>query len=272
MTETKSMISELPFPVTIQGNARSTSLQISAGKGQWFIPEEVPIAIVYNRRNYAVMMGTPDNLVDFGVGFSLTDEVINSVSDIKSLNILLSHKGADLRFKVSNKVLEKLDITQRRRNLVGSASCGLCGLESADTLFKILPRVIEEHVTLKPAAMERAMTAMWDNQPLNTQTRSVHAAAWVSPEGDIKLIREDVGRHNALDKLLGAMALAGANTAEGFVLMSSRCSFEIVEKAARRGVTAILSISGPTAFALRKAKEANMAIYSRSGDSAVRLH
>ena len=261
----------MTFPVTFHGTAAPTSHVVKAGVGEWYIPEEVPIAFVYNRRNYAVMMGTPDDLVDFAVGFSLTEEIIRRADEIKSLDVHLSEKGAGFRFKISANALEKLDLTMRRRNMVGSSSCGLCGLENADMLFKVLPKVSDKPTELSSAAMSKAMMAMNAAQPLNQKTRSVHAAAWVTLGGVIDLIREDVGRHNALDKLLGAMALAETNVKEGFVLMSSRCSYEIVEKAARRGVTAILSISGPTAFALRKAQEANMAIYSRLDEGAVRL-
>lgn len=261
----------MTFPVNIHGEAPALSRQIKAGDGEWFIPEEAPIAFVFNRRNYAVMMGTPDNLEDFALGFALTEEVIKSPNEIKSLDIHLSDKGADLRFKISDKALERLDITQRRRNMVGSASCGLCGLENADVLFKVLPKVAKTKLELEQASIIKAITALRQSQPLNTQTHSVHAAAWVSLGGDIELTREDVGRHNALDKLLGAMAHRGIDTQKGFVLMSSRCSYEIVEKAARRGVGAILSISGPTAFAMRKAKEANIALYARDGESAVKI-
>jgi len=259
------------FPVNIHGEKPALSRQIKAGDGQWFIPEEVPIAFVFNRRNYAVMMGTPDNLEDFALGFALTEEVIKSADEIKSLDIHLSNRGADLRFKISVEALERLDVTQRRRNMVGSASCGLCGLENADTLFKVLPRVAEYKVGLKHAAMTKAMAALRKGQPLNAQTHSVHAAAWVSREGEIEITREDVGRHNALDKLLGAMASSAVDPKTGFVLMSSRCSYEIVEKAARRGVQAIISVSGPTVFAMRKAKEANMALYARDGEGAVKI-
>ncbi|MEP3891447.1 MAG: formate dehydrogenase accessory sulfurtransferase FdhD [Hellea sp.] len=258
-------------PVNIHGEAPALSRQIKAGDDQWFIPEEVPIAFVFNRRNYAVMMGTPDDLTDFAFGFALTEEVIKNVDEIKSLDIHLSEKGADLRFKISAVALERLDVTQRRRNMVGSASCGLCGLENADTLFKTLPSVSDTKVELSAAAMTKALAALRQSQPLNAQTHSVHAAAWVSMSGNIELTREDVGRHNALDKLLGAMALQTIDAKAGFVLMSSRCSYEIVEKAARRGVQAILSVSGPTAFAMRKAKEANMALYARAGEGALRI-
>ena len=261
----------MSFPVTFHGMSPALSVSIKAGAADWQIPEEVPIALVYNRRNYAVMMGTPDNLADFALGFSLTEDVIKSVEDIKSLDIHLSNKGADLRFKIAPDAIEKLDMTLRRRNLVGASSCGLCGLENVEALFRTLPVVAETPVALDENAMSRAMAALHNLQPLNQRTRSVHAAAWVSPAGTIEIVREDVGRHNALDKLLGAMAQQNILPSEGFVLMSSRCSYEIVEKAARRGVQAILSISGPTAFALRKAQEANMAIYSRLGDGAVRL-
>lgn len=258
-------------PVTIHGKPLAPLRGVKAGNEQWFIPEEVPIAFVFNRRNYAVMMGTPGDLADFALGFALTEEVIKEIGEVKSLDIYLSEKGADLRFKLTSEALERLDVTQRRRNLIGSASCGLCGLENADTLFKVLPCVADEKTELDEGAMVRALIALGKSQPLNSQTRSVHAAAWVSRAGEIQLTREDVGRHNALDKLLGAMASCGIDIQTGFVLMSSRCSYEIVEKAARRGVQAILSISGPTAFAMRKAKEANMAIYARAGESAVRV-
>lgn len=259
------------FPVTIHGKTKPSFTQIKAGEGQWFIPEETPIAFVFNRRNYAVMMGTPDDLVDFAVGFSLTEEIIKSPDDIVSLDIKLSDKGADLRFKISEDALTKMDLVLRRRNMVGSASCGLCGLENADTLFKVLPPVAKAPISLEDNTCMKAVSALRELQPVNQKTHSVHAAAWVTHDGDIIHVREDVGRHNALDKLLGALKLASIDMTSGFILMSSRCSYEIVEKAAKCGVQAILSISGPTAFALRKAKSANMAIYARSGEGAVRL-
>lgn len=260
------------FDVTIRGEGLSVSREISvSGGGNWHIPEEAPVAFVYNRRNYAVMMATPADLADFALGFSLTEEVVKSADEIKSLDILLSEQGADLRLKISDEAIERLDVTLRRRNLIGSASCGLCGLENADTLFRVLPRVADGKLRLDDAAMEKALDSFVHHQPINAQTRSNHAAAWVSLNGDIQIVREDVGRHNALDKLLGAMEMAEIEPANGFVLMSSRCSYEIVEKAARRGVLALLSLSGPTAFALRKAKEANMALYARAGTGAVEL-
>lgn len=259
------------FPVTVHGKTRPSFTQTQAGERHWYIPEEVPIAFVFNKRNYAVMMGTPDDLVDFAVGFSLTEEIIKSPDDIVSLDIKLSDKGADLRFKISDNALTKMDVVLRRRNMVGSASCGLCGLENADTLFKVLPKVANAPIEIKEAACTKAMAALRGLQPVNQKTHSVHAAAWVTHDGGILHVREDVGRHNALDKLLGALKLADTDMTSGFVLMSSRCSYEIVEKAAKCGVQAILSISGPTAFALRKAESANMAIYARSGETAVRL-
>ena len=259
------------FPVRYYGESMAVSKKIQAGATSWHIPEEVPIAFVYNKRNYAVMMGTPADLSDYALGFSLTEKVVKHSKDILSLDIYLSERGADLRFKITEAALERLDTTLRRRNIVGSASCGLCGLENSDALFVTLPRVSQIAVELENKVLVKSMSSLPKFQSLNSQTHSVHAAAWVSLEGDILFSREDVGRHNALDKLLGCLEIEETDIKTGFVLMSSRCSYEIVEKAAYRGIKAILSISGPTAFALRKAQEANMAIYSRSGDGAVRL-
>jgi len=261
----------MSVPVNIHGTPPALSTQIKVGGATWHVPEEIPIAFVYNRRNYAVMMGTPDNVADFALGFSLTEGVVKDLSEVKSLDVKFSNKGVDLRFKIATQAIERLDVTLRRRNMIGSASCGLCGLENADVLFKELPPVAQAPIALNRSAVEMSFEALWEHQPLNKATRSVHAAAWVLHDGTIKLVREDVGRHNALDKLLGAMASNKTDVKHGFVLMSSRCSYEIVEKAAQRGVQAIVSISGPTSFALRKAHEANMAIYSRAGKEAVRV-
>lgn len=264
------------FPVAFHGAPLSVSRDVRAGDQDWHIPTEVPVAFVYNRRNYAVMMATPDDLLDFALGFSLTEEVVKSPSDIHALDIHQTDKGVDLRFKIDANALERLDIVQRRRNMVGSASCGLCGLENADALFVTLPKVADMPVELATEMMEKALADLGRHQPLNQKTRSVHAAAWVNHTGEVLIAREDVGRHNAVDKLLGALAQTQTDMESGFLLVSSRCSYEIVEKAARRGVQAILSVSGPTDFALQKAKQAHMAIYSRQikkgGDeSAVRL-
>ncbi len=273
MSQLNNLSAKAPcFPVRFHGESIAASKEIQAGSQSWDIPEEVPIAFVYNKRNYAVMMGTPKDLTDFAIGFSLTEKVVKHAKDILSLDIYLSERGADLRFKITEEALLRLDTTLRRRNIIGSASCGLCGLENSEALFVRLPKVSQKDaLKLDDDVMIKAMSRLPEFQSLNAQTHSVHAAAWVSLDGDILFTREDVGRHNALDKLLGCLETEETDTKTGFVLMSSRCSYEIVEKAAHRGVKAILSISGPTAFALRKAKEANMAIYSRSGDGAVRL-
>lgn len=250
-----------------RGSGLSSSREFShEGGDSWHIPEEVPVAFVFNRRNYAVMMATPDDLTDFALGFALTERVVQSADDIVSLEIISSEQGADLRFKITDEALERLDSVQRRRNMVGSASCGLCGLENADALFTRLPMVTPPAITAEIAA--KALSAIRDHQPLNKLTRTVHAAAWADLTGQIKLTREDVGRHNALDKLLGALALKDIDMSKGFVVMSSRCSYEIVEKAARRGVGALACVSAPTAFALRKASEAGLVIYARSPDGA----
>lgn len=260
--------------ITLHGDSLPTA-QTYATQGQgdapWQIAEEVPVAFVFNRRNYSVMMATPDDLADFALGFALTETVIRDLSDISSLDIHQTHQGIDLRFRLVPDALERLDLFQRRRNLVGRASCGLCGLENADVLFRRLEKVSENAVRLDPLIVTDAFRRLRDHQPLNRTTRTVHAAGWATLSGNIALVREDVGRHNALDKLLGAMARQSINTEDGFIVMSSRCSYEIVEKAAMRGVKALATLSAPTAFALRKAREANLTIYTRSGDSVVRI-
>jgi len=263
------------FPVTTIGESPAPDSDVTVSSGGataiWRVPEETPVAFVFNRRNYAVMLATPQDLVDYAVGFSVTERVVGSVSDLLGLDISHNDRGVDLRLRISEECLERFDLRQRRRNMPGNAGCGVCGLENIDEFFTPLPKVAEQKTALKAEAVAKAFQVLDKQQPINQRTRSVHGAAWVSLDGDIVCLREDVGRHNALDKLLGALILADTDTKAGFVLMSSRCSYELVEKAARCGITALVAISGPTNFALRKAAEANMALYAQGPAGVVEL-
>lgn len=249
--------------------ATDREILLADGATRWRVPEETPVAFIYNGRNYAVMLATPDGLVDFAFGFSLTERIVDDASEIEALDIHQEESGVELRMKVREPLLERLDLRQRRRNLVGRAGCGLCGVENADAFFEPLPMVASLPVRIDEGALMRAASTLSDWQTLNARTHTVHAAAWADMGGAIAFAREDVGRHNALDKLLGARSQAAPGN--GFVVMSSRCSYEIVEKAARCGVKAVLSISAPTAFAIRKAKEARLALYAKAGDRIVAI-
>lgn len=252
--------------------ARAVDIDIDGARGQWQLANECPLALVYHQRNYAVMLASPQDLTDFAYGFSISERVVSEASEIKSVRAEPNVLGIDLHIEIDQARLERLDLTQRRRHLVGASGCGLCGLDNADQFLAKLPKV--GAVTPAKEAMEKAMAAFSSHQELNQQTHSVHGAAWVSLEGDIVAVREDVGRHNAVDKLLGARAraaLVGEAFSEGFLMVSSRCSFEIVEKAARHGVGALLSISAPTALALYKAEEAGLQLYARAPGGIARF-
>ncbi len=236
---------------------------------QWYVPEEVPVAFVFNRRNYAVMLATPLDMEDFAVGFSLTERVIDQPEEIEKLDIRQSDRGIELHMSIAPERLQRLDIRQQRRNMVGRSGCGVCGLENSDSFFETLPQVSAEKCKVTPAALARALEMLSELQPINQRTRSVHGAAWADLDGVVTAVREDIGRHNALDKLLGSRARVNAEMNAGFVLISSRCSYEIIEKSARLGVGAVASVSGPTAFAIRKAREANIALYCRHGETFV---
>ncbi|MEO1241928.1 MAG: formate dehydrogenase accessory sulfurtransferase FdhD [Pseudomonadota bacterium] len=248
---------------------REITVLMESSEKRWRAPEETPVAFVYNRRNYAVMLATPLDLEDFAIGFSLTERVVDAAEEISDVDIRQSDRGIELHLTIAPERLERLDVRQQRRNLVGRAGCGVCGLENADVFFETLPRVAETKMTVAPEALARARFALADHQPINARTRTVHGAAWARLDGEIMLVREDVGRHNALDKLLGALARDRADMGQGFVMMSSRCSYEIIEKSARLGVRAVASVSGPTAFAICKAQESNIALYCGDNDGFV---
>ncbi|WP_323760422.1 formate dehydrogenase accessory sulfurtransferase FdhD [Maricaulis sp.] len=261
-----------PPQVTERGSAEASSITARlVGGTSWSVPEELPVAIIYNRHNYAVMLATPTDIADFAIGFSLSEGIVTTLEDLEAIEIVHQRAGIDLHIRLSPERLERLELVRRRRNLPGRAGCGLCGLENADSLISPLPEVAAEPVDISRGALGKAMASLSDWQPLNRATRSVHAAAWCNAAGDILAAREDVGRHNALDKLIGANARAGLDHAAGFLVMSSRCSYELIEKAARAGIPALASLSAPTAFAIRKAAEANIRLYARNGSDFIAL-
>jgi FdhD protein len=221
----------------------------------WQVPEEVPLAILFNSENYAVMMGTPADLEDFAAGFALAEGIVAAAKDIRAILMLPAEQGLALDLSVEEAKLNRARMA--KRSLEGRVGCGLCGIEDIKDAIRMPGRRVPQAV-LAPEAVARAYLALPAHQPMNAVNRTVHAAAWCSVDGTILLSREDVGRHNALDKLIGALARAGTNLSSGFVLMSSRCSFELVQKCAIAGVGALATVSAPTALALSLAKQAHL--------------
>lgn len=221
------------------------------------VPEETAIAFSYNRTAYAVMMGTPADLRDFATGFSLTEGLIGSPSDIEELDIVAVPDGLELRMWVAPGCMGRLDA--RRRNAAGPTGCGMCGLESLAQAVRPPPPV-RSSLRVSAGDVLAAVAALEPAQALNQVTRAVHAAAFVRPGQGLFMLREDVGRHNALDKLAGALALSSEDTGAGMVVMTSRVSVELVQKAARIGVPILVAVSAPTALALRIAEQAGITI------------
>ena len=221
------------------------------------LAEETPIALTYNRLTHAVMMATPADLEDFAIGFSRSEGIIARATEIEELEIVTAEHGVECRMWVSVKHLERLE--QRRRSLSGPTGCGLCGLESLAEAVR-MPPAVAEGGSVTAAELQSAIAAMPDLQRLNRQTRAVHAAAFWRRGDGIVALREDVGRHNALDKLSGALAQAGLDGNPGIVAMTSRISVELVQKAAVLGASILVAVSAPTRLALRLADTAGMTL------------
>ena len=212
---------------------------------------EAAVNVVYGTVPYAVMMATPADLEDFAVGFSLTEGVIQARSDIRGVHLEADPNGTRL---VIDLVPERFHgLLARRRSMAGRTSCGICGIED----LAALPRAGRHPVsgTVSLAGIARALTALEGHQVLNQATHAVHAAAWATPDGRIVCVREDVGRHNALDKLVGALLTSGVDPAFGFALITSRCSYEMVEKLAAFGAGTLVAISAPTSMGIERAQQ-----------------
>ena len=221
------------------------------------IAVETAINIVYAPVPYAVMMATPQDLQDFAIGFSLTEGIIDHADDIRSVKIETEERGLRLVVTLASDLLQRH--LGRSRAMAGRTGCGLCGIDD----LKNLPQAKTGGRVTKPVALasvHRALLALEADQPLNAATRAVHAAAYANAYGEILLVREDVGRHNALDKMIGAALRAGIDPPSGFVLVTSRCSFEMVEKTAIFGAGIIVAISAPTSLAVERAQAHGMGL------------
>ena len=223
------------------------------------VAEETAVAITYNRTTHAVMMATPADLEDFAVGFSLAEGVVEHASEIEEIEIVASpdRDGVEARLWIADERAERLG--ERRRAMAGPTGCGLCGLDSLAQALRPPPRVAAA-LRIAPDDIEAAVAALAPAQPLGRATRAVHAAAFWRPGHGLAALREDVGRHNALDKLAGALARAGQVASSGLIVMTSRVSVELVQKAARMGAPVLVAVSAPTGLALRVAEEAGITL------------
>lgn len=224
---------------------------------EWMLPEEEPVALVYNRRTFAVMLASPADLEDFGLGFSLSEGIIAKQAELDEIRVERLEAGLSVQMSIPSKRAAAL--MGRRRALEGRSGCGLCGIESLEALRRPLPPVTRP-AGVTPAAIELALDQLKQHQPMRAVNHSVHGAAWCDPQGRILLAREDVGRHSALDKLIGAMHRQKLDVAAGFAVLSSRCGFELVQKAAVVGIGLLASVSAPTTMALSMAQQAGMAL------------
>jgi FdhD protein len=221
------------------------------------VAEEVPVALVYHDVPHVVMLATPADLEDYGVGFTLSEGLVARMDEIRAVEVTRGEGVADVRISVAWERFTQL--LQRRRNLAGRTGCGLCGAETAaDAIRECVP--VPAGVTISAAQLHAAIEQLATRQPINARTGSVHAAAWVLPQEGIQLVREDVGRHNALDKTIGALARTGADFSSGYMLITSRASYEMVQKCATLGISLLVALSAPTAFAVRLAEQTGLTL------------
>ena len=226
-------------------------------EGMRIIPEETALALTYNGGTYAVMMGTPLDLRDFAVGFSLSEGIVQSPEDIVSLDIVQLDDGIELRMWLAQTKADRLN--ERRRHIAGPTGCGICGIDSIAEAVRPAA-IVPQGRCFSPREITAAIQSISTLQRINIETRAVHAAAFWTPGRGIVALREDVGRHNALDKLAGALARDKLSASDGMVLLTSRVSVEMVQKSAAMGATLMAAVSAPTALAVRMADAAGITL------------
>ncbi|BES69550.1 formate dehydrogenase accessory sulfurtransferase FdhD [Marinobacter nanhaiticus D15-8W] len=235
-----------------------------ASEGDDVVAEEIPVAMVYNGISHAVMMATPVDLEDFALGFSLSETIVRSLDEVYELELDYGPDGVTAEMTIATERLFALK--EQRRNMAGRTGCGLCGTESLAHAIRKIPKV-GAHPAISDQAIQAALTELKQHQPLQAQTGATHAAAWCGVDGSIIAVREDVGRHNALDKLIGHRRRTGNTFESGFALISSRASFEMVQKSATVGIGCLVAVSAPTGLAIREARKADMSLigFARPG-------
>jgi FdhD protein len=256
--ETPSLPADRPHPRGAGSLVRDESLA-----------EETPVALIYNAKSHAVMMATPQDLHDFALGFSLTEGIVGHCDEVLDVSLRRRSRGIEIALTITDERFAGLGA--RRRNLVGRTGCGLCGLTSLCDVDRPL-RELGHIAAISPQAITRAVGDLPSHQTINRRVHAVHAAAWSTRDGIVSMTREDIGRHNALDKLIGAMARHGIDPTHGFAIITSRCSYEMVQKAVAGGIGILVAVSAPTALAVDVAKAAGVTVIARARGSHYTIH
>jgi len=266
---------DAPLPAALVA-VQPTRLGATRAAEEEFVAEEVPVALEYNGLSHAVMLATPLDLEDFALGFSLTEGLLASPADLLDVEVRTRPNGVALQLRVTARC-EAL-LKERRRSMAGRTGCGLCGTDNLDQVFRPpqrpvppLPDALAADEALV-AALSRAMRELAAAQPLQQRTGGIHAAAWCGVDGALRWVREDVGRHNALDKLIGAMARDGVDASQGFAAVTSRASFEMVQKAALAGMPMLAAVSAPTHLAIRTAQACGLRLAGFVRDGRATLY
>lgn len=236
------------------------------------VAEEVPVALTFHGVPHVVMLATPANLEDLAVGFTLSEMIVDSPNEIQSVEAGTREDGA-LEVRISIAAAKFSELLRRQRNLTGRTGCGLCGAQTVEDAIRH-PAPVRGGVSVDVDSLHAALKDLRHRQDINLRTGSVHAAAWVLPESGIQLVREDVGRHNALDKVIGAVTRAGGDFRSGYFVVTSRASYEMVQKAVTVGGTLLAAVSAPTAFAVRLAEATGLTLigFAREHQHVVYAH
>ncbi len=235
------------------------------------VAAEVPVALAYNGEPFAVMMATPTDIADFALGFSLSEGLVECAGELQIQSIATHLEGISVALQVPP--ARAAALAARRRNLQGRSGCGVCGTQSIEAVLRPPPQ-LPAAAAIGAAALQRALRGLRQRQPLNALTGATHAAAWADRQGRVRLVREDVGRHNALDKVIGAMSQAGIDPADGLAVVTSRASYEMAMKAAQAGIAVLAAMSAPTALAIAVAESARLTLigFARDDGHAVYTH
>ena len=250
------------LPAADETGAQRLDVRVRRGgavtDSQDWLADEVPVALIFNGISHAVMLATPLDLEDFALGFGLTEGLLARADELYGVEVLPDPAGMRIEMEVSSACFARLK--DKRRSMAGRTGCGLCGTESLEQVEPPLRALAPGAPPLSPPAIAAALRAMPSHQALQKRTGATHAAAWCSLDGQVRIVREDVGRHNALDKLVGAMVESGVDARDGFCCITSRASVEMVRKAVAVGITALVAVSAPTSRAVDTARRAGLAL------------